>query len=85
METETGLKNPIEQAFQNHIDDLGTAPAWWKEFKCQSFEAYANSPMPSQRDEHWRFSDRSRLKSIESYSFDNSDSSKISQLSLIHI
>ena len=65
METETGLKNPIEQAFQNHIDDLGTAPAWWKEFKCQSFEAYANSPMPSQRDEHWRFSDRSRLKSIE--------------------
>ena len=79
METETGLENPIEQAFHNHIDDLDTAPAWWKEFKRQSFEAYTNSPMPSRRDEPWRFSSRSRFQSIESYSFDNSDSAKIPQ------
>ena len=79
METETGLENPIEQAFQNHIDGLDTAPTWWTEFKRQSFEAYVNSPMPSRRDEHWRFSDRSRLQSIEGYSFDNSDSAKIPQ------
>ena len=73
METETGLENPIEQAFQNHIDGMDTAPAWWKEFKRQSFEIYANSPMPSRRDEHWRFSDRRRLESSEGFSFENSD------------
>ena len=78
METETGLANPIEQAFQNHIDGLDTAPAWWTEFKRQSFEVYANMPMPTRRDEHWRFSDRSRLETIEGFSFDDSHSATIS-------
>lgn len=77
METETGLENPIEQAFQNHIDGMDTAPAWWKEFKRQSFEIYANSPMPTRRDEHWRFSDRRRLETSEGFSFENSNPATI--------
>ena len=79
METETGLENPIEQAFQKHIEGLDTAPAWWTDFKRQSFEAYTNMPMPKRWDEHWRFSDRSRLDTIEKFSFGNSDSAKIPQ------
>lgn len=73
MEAETGQENPIEQAFQEHIDSLDTDPAWWRDFKRQSFTAYSHLPMPSRSDEHWRFSDRRRLEGIEDYAFHASD------------
>jgi len=77
IEDDNGLENPIEQAFQEHLDGLDTAaPAWWREFKRRSFGTYSNLPMPSRADEHWRFSNRSRLARIVDYIFDDSNAAE---------
>lgn len=61
MEAEQGANESIRFEFQNYIDQLNADSEWWKAFKSQSFESYANAPMPGRSDENWRFSNRKGL------------------------
>ena len=80
MEPETGVDESIRCAFQNHMDSLNTAPKWWREFKTNAFESYANMPMPRRNDENWRFANRNNL-SLGRFQFDgDSVSANVSSL-----
>ncbi|EDY84409.1 FeS assembly protein SufD [Verrucomicrobiia bacterium DG1235] len=54
--------NPIKEAFNRHIEDLDTAPAWWKTSKTEAFENFASLPLPTRRTETWRFAN---IKGLE--------------------
>ncbi len=47
--------NPIKEAFNRHIEDLDTAPGWWKSSKTEAFEKFDSLALPTRRDEPWRF------------------------------
>ena len=49
------------EAFAAHLAGLPPLPAWWLERKRAAYERFASLPMPSDTDEHWRFSNRSTL------------------------
>ena len=83
MEAEAGVNESIRYAFQNHMDSLNTVPKWWREFKTNAFESYANMPMPRRNDENWRFANRNNL-SLGKFQFDGdsvpaNDSSLVEQ------
>ncbi|HZZ18813.1 MAG TPA: Fe-S cluster assembly protein SufD [Opitutaceae bacterium] len=50
-----------QDAFEKHIATQGKAPAWWLERKRTSYARFAALPMPSRKDEGWRFSNLSGL------------------------
>jgi len=68
MEAKQGANESIRFEFQNHIDQLNTAPEWWQTFKSQSFESYSNAPLPGRSDENWRFANRKGL-SLDTFDF----------------
>ncbi len=72
MEAEQGANESIRFDFQNHIDQLNTAPEWWQSFKSESFESYSNAPLPGRTDENWRFANRKGLD-LDAFSFGPKD------------
>lgn len=58
----------VSGAFNRHIEDLDTAPSWWKDVKREAFESFARLPMPKRKDEAWRFANIKEL-SLAPYSF----------------
>ena len=58
----------IKLAFARHMDDLDTAPQWWKDAKNEAFEAFLKLPMPGRKTEAWRFANTKGLE-LEPYSF----------------
>ncbi len=80
MEAEAGIDESIRYAFQNHMDSLDTVPDWWRNFKTNAFESYANMPMPRRNDENWRFANRKNLD-LGKFQFDlDSDSADVPSL-----
>ncbi|MGH8017520.1 MAG: Fe-S cluster assembly protein SufD [Opitutaceae bacterium] len=43
-------------AFDKHLADQGDAPSWWMEMKRKAFAGYEALPMPTRKNEQWRFS-----------------------------
>lgn len=60
--------DPIKEAFNLHIEDLDTAPKWWKDAKTTAFETFVSTPMPTRKDETWRFGKIKGL-SLDEYKF----------------
>ncbi|MBK1876362.1 Fe-S cluster assembly protein SufD [Pelagicoccus mobilis] len=55
MSESSHAENPIREAFARHIEDLDTAPFWWKNAKTESYEKFESLANPTRRDEEWRF------------------------------
>ncbi len=66
--TSENATDEIQSAFNRHIEDLDTAPAWWKDSKAKAFETFASLEMPKRKDEAWRFATIKGL-SLDSYAF----------------
>ncbi|BET69016.1 Fe-S cluster assembly protein SufD [Opitutales bacterium ASA1] len=49
-------RNGLEAAFEKHLASQSGAPAWWLDMKRDAFAAYDRLPMPTRRNEQWRFS-----------------------------
>jgi Fe-S cluster assembly protein SufD len=62
--TGTGLT----AAFEKHASSLTGAPTWWRELKAKAFATYASLPMPTRKNETWRFASITGL-SLEGYDF----------------
>ena len=60
-ETKSTIGSFTAEAFAAHLAGLPPLPAWWLERKRAAYERFASLPMPSDTDEHWRFSNRSTL------------------------
>jgi len=58
----------LEEAFQRHLEDLDTAPGWWKQAKREAFAAFQELPMPTRRSESWRFANIKNL-GLDAYRF----------------
>lgn len=58
----------LKDAFARHIDDLDTAPKWWKDTKQEAFNTFASMPMPSRKNEEWRFANIKGID-LEPYQF----------------
>jgi Fe-S cluster assembly protein SufD len=50
-----------QDALERHMASQAAAPAWWLERKRSSYARFAALPMPSRKDEGWRFSNLSGL------------------------
>ncbi len=46
----------LAAAFEKHLAAQGDAPEWWMEMKRRAFATYETLPMPTRRNEPWRFS-----------------------------
>ncbi|TVR52982.1 MAG: Fe-S cluster assembly protein SufD [Puniceicoccaceae bacterium] len=57
----------LEAAFARHLEECRQLPDWWLEMKRSAFERYRSLPMPSRKDQSWRFS---RLRGLELDRFD---------------
>ncbi len=55
MNTESEETAALNNAFQEHLDLLDTAPFWWKDMKRKAFETYCQLPAPARNHENWRF------------------------------
>lgn len=70
----------IREAFARHLEDLDTAPEWWKTAKKDAFQRFESLAMPSRMNEEWRFAKLKDL-GLEPYRFaalpSISDASKI--------
>lgn len=57
---ETTVKSPVgsftAEAFAAHLATQSAAPAWWLERKRAAYAKFAALPMPTRKDESWRFS-----------------------------
>ena len=58
----------MQEAFNRHLDDLDSAPKWWKDAKSEAFESFAKRPLPGRKDEAWRFANVKQL-ALDSYKF----------------
>jgi len=58
----------IAAAFEKHLASQQGAPAWWQELKKKAFAAYGALPLPTRKNETWRFASISGL-SLEGYDF----------------
>lgn len=56
----------LEKAFANHLASLGHSPDWLLQLKRQSWERFRTLPMPSAKDERWRFASTANL-SLEGF------------------
>ena len=45
----------LAAAFEKHLAAQNGAPAWWLESKRKAFAAYGELPMPTRKNEQWRF------------------------------
>lgn len=68
MSQSSPVADQITEAFNRHIDDLDTAPAWWKDAKRDAFEAFANIPLPTRKTETWRFANVKGLE-LDTFNF----------------
>ncbi len=58
----------IAEGFKRHIEDLDTAPKWWTDAKKNAFETFLATPMPTRKDETWRFG-RTKELGLGNYQF----------------
>lgn len=56
VKTESLVGAFTAEAFAAHLASLGSAPAWWLERKRAAYEKFAALPMPTRKNESWRFS-----------------------------
>jgi Fe-S cluster assembly protein SufD len=49
------------EAFATHLASLGAAPAWWLDRKRAAYAKFAALPMPTRKNESWRFSNIATL------------------------
>ncbi|MDQ8202014.1 Fe-S cluster assembly protein SufD [Pelagicoccus sp. SDUM812003] len=61
MSESSEVVSKIREAFGRHIEDLDTAPSWWKDAKNEAFEQFSTLPMPTRKDESWRFANVKNL------------------------
>lgn len=61
MSESSEVDGQIRESFSRHIEDLDTAPQWWKDNKNEAFEQFASLPMPTRKDEAWRFANVKNL------------------------
>lgn len=60
-ETKSVIGSFNAEAFAAHLASLGAAPAWWLDRKRAAYEKFAALPLPTRRNESWRFSNLSTL------------------------
>ena len=58
----------LSAAFENHLTSLKNTPTWWRDLKKKAFAAYGELPMPTRKNETWRFASIAGL-SLEGYDF----------------
>jgi len=58
----------LTAAFADHMVGQATAPAWWQQMKKKSFDLFRALPMPTRKNETWRFASLNALD-LDGYDF----------------
>jgi Fe-S cluster assembly protein SufD len=53
--TSTANGAGLAAAFDQHMVTQAATPAWWQQMKKRAYEAYRALPMPTRKNEQWRF------------------------------
>lgn len=68
----------IASAFDQHLASLKGVPAWWLDLKKKAFATYGELPMPTRKNETWRFASITGL-TLEGFDFAASASADVHQ------
>lgn len=63
------VSKAITAAFADHMVAQNSLPAWWQQMKKKSFDLYRALPMPTRKNEAWRFASINSLD-LDGYAFD---------------
>jgi Fe-S cluster assembly protein SufD len=59
--------NGIAEEFAQQLESCRETPDWWKDMKTKAFDAFQSLPMPTRKNEEWRFAN------VKSLTFDGYD------------
>lgn len=64
----TTANKAIAAAFEEHLVAQSAHPSWWQQMKQKAFDAYRALPMPTRKNEAWRFASINALD-LEGFDF----------------
>jgi hypothetical protein len=64
----TSTSSRIVTAFADHMVAQAATPAWWQQMKKKSFDLFRALPMPTRKQEQWRFATINGLD-LDGYDF----------------
>ena len=60
-QTTAASNKALTAAFADHLVAQNATPAWWQQMKKKAFDLYRALPMPTRKQEQWRFASLNTL------------------------